>query len=460
MRARLFYSIGWLWLIVASVRAAVPAGAEALLIIMGDQHSAYDRTAQLVGRIDELRAETPTLPLAILVDGDVFEYGNVVARRSSGEVDFAMLAQFARRAPTVLNLGNHEPEFHQMGEAIARLRQTGVTVISNINDHATGKPFAPASTRLKLGRHETIVVGMSTDLLASFRAAVRPELDLADPVVWGRKFLPELLPQAPVKIVLSHAGLLADRKLLPLVPEGTLFAGAHDHIRFVHREGRTVYVQSGSWNEFVTLAYFVSDPAGPRWEIRQERIEPNQPGDPTLAALVREAEAKHLTAEDRAIVGRSPRAMSPDEAAEFAVRAARVAAGVDAAFIGRTTFGAGLPAGDVSRIALDACVRFDSVMCTAEVTGAQLRAIMAMANENPDTPLARRHGDYLVGDGPTKIEDGKTYRLATTDWVARNPGLYLGDASIGLKEQPALRLKTITAGALASAGNASTGSTR
>ncbi|MEO6567116.1 MAG: metallophosphoesterase [Opitutaceae bacterium] len=448
MFLRRFFRRAGCFLVIATMRGAAPDGAEAMLVIVADQHSAYERTAQLVGQIDRLRAENPRLPLAILIDGDVFEFGNVVARRSAGSVDFAMLAAFAQRAPTVLNLGNHEPEFYDMPDTIRRLRATGVIVISNVIDRAANAPYVPASTPLKLGRHEAVVVGVTTDLLASFRVAVRPSVDLAEPVAWARRNFPELLPRAPVKIVLSHAGLVADRGMLPLVPDGTLFAGAHDHIRFLHRVGRTAYVHSGSWNEFLTIAYLQVDAAGAHWDVRHQPIALTDRADPALAVLIRDTQAKHLTPEDTATMGRSPRVFSPEEAARFAVSALRREARVDAAFVGRTTFGAGLPAGDVSGVALDACVRFDSVICTAEVTGAQLRVILAMSNENEDTPFAQRHGDYLVADGAPAIETARVYRIATTDWVARNPGQYLGDASVVLKEQPALRLKGIVTRAL------------
>jgi len=49
------------------------ADPEALLIIAGDQHSAYDRTAQVVGAVDRLKAEHPGVPIAILLDGDTLE---------------------------------------------------------------------------------------------------------------------------------------------------------------------------------------------------------------------------------------------------------------------------------------------------------------------------------------------------------------------------------------------------
>lgn len=57
---------------------------EAILVVVADQHSAYERAAQLVARIDRLCAENPGVPLAILVNGDAFEYGNAVARRLPG----------------------------------------------------------------------------------------------------------------------------------------------------------------------------------------------------------------------------------------------------------------------------------------------------------------------------------------------------------------------------------------
>jgi hypothetical protein len=73
------------------------------------------------------------------------------------------------------------------------------------------------------------------------------------------------------------------------------------------------------------------------------------------------------------VVGRTTAALGPAEAARFVVAALREAAGADAAFIGNTTFGAGLPGGAVTREEFDACVRFDGTIFTAEVDGARLR---------------------------------------------------------------------------------------
>jgi 2',3'-cyclic-nucleotide 2'-phosphodiesterase (5'-nucleotidase family) len=436
-----------MWLTGTLLQAAAP---EALVILAGDQHSAYERTAQVVATVDRLKTAHPGLPLAILLNGDTLEYGNI-----AGAVDFAMFAALARRAPTILNVGNHEPEFHDLTETVARLSATGVTVVCNITNRATGQPFAPASAKLRLGRDEFSVVGVTTDNLATYRVAVRPALDLADPVVWAQKNFPSLLAGDAPAIVLSHAGIKADRGLMPLVPAGTLFAGAHDHQRFVHPFDRGVYVHSGSWNEYLTLAWLHRDAAGrPRWVVEQIPVPADGPADAELAALIRETRAKHLTPEDTAVVARTAAALAPTAAARLVVGLLREAASVDAAFVGNTTFGAGLPAGDVTREEFDACVRFDGTIFTAEVDGARLTQLLAAANLGPDTPFELRRGEFSHAAGPAGIDQAKTYRLATTDWGARNTARYFGDPAITWREQTGLRLK---AAALAKLNGANPG---
>lgn len=428
---------------------AFGAAPEALLVVVGDLHSAYDRTAQFVARVDALKREHAGVPLAVLINGDSLESGNVVARRSAGAVDFAMFQALAQLAPTVINLGNHEPEFHDVAETVKRLSATGAQVIGNLRARDGGELFAPPSLRLRLGTHELVLAGLTTDRLNTFRAAIRPQLDLADPVVWAREKFPALLTGAALPVVLSHAGLRADGAILPLLPAGTLFAGAHDHLRFVHRDGGTVYFHSGSWLDFISVARLSRDAAGAlRWEVEQIPLAADAPADPALAEVIRATFAQHLTPEETAVVGRTRHALAPAEAARFAVEAVRTAAGVDAAFIGATTFGAGLPAGDVTRFAFDASVRFDGPLYVGEISGSELQRLLEHANQGPDTPFAARAGENLVASAPASIEPGRRYRLVTTDWVAKNPKNYLGETAPALVERPSLTLKAAVRAAL------------
>lgn len=441
------FFIGLLLILALGLLAHADA-PEALVVIVGDQHSAYERTAQIVAAVDRLGAEHPGLPRAILIDGDAFEQGNVVARRSRGAVDFAMFAALAKRAPTIVNIGNHETEFYDLAETVARVEATGARVVTNLGDRTAGRPAPPPSVRLTLGAHEIVVIGVATDDLSTYRDAVRASLDVVAPVTWARANFPALLGTAPVKIVLSHAGLTSDRGMLPLVPDGTLLVGAHDHLRFVQRFDNTVYVHSGSWNAYLTLAWLHGGSATTRWEVEQIPVSNERQSDPTLAALIRDTQAKYFAPADRERVARLPAALAPAEAARTMAAALRRGAGADAAFIGNTTFGGGLPSGSVTRAAFDSCVRFDGAVFAATVGGARLRQLLAAANQQVDTPFGQRTGEFNVADGPTAIDDGKTYRIVTTDWGARNSARYFGQPAIAWREQPGATLKTVVLRAL------------
>ncbi len=452
MTFRLLVSFAFACAIACRAAAADGAPPDALLLLLGDQHSAYDKVPVLVAEVDRLRRENPGVPFAVLINGDSFEYGNVLARRSAAEVDFAMFAALVRRGPTVLNLGNHEPDFHDPVEAVAQLQAVGVTVISgNARNRASDQPLAPAFARLKLGAHEVTIVGVVTSRLDTFRVAIRPGLDLGDPVVWARQNFPTLLKAASLPIVLSHSGIRVDREILPLVPDGTLFAGAHDHLRFQQRIGaRTLYVHSGSWMEYYSLAKLRRAPGGAlQWDIEHIPLRATAAGDADLAARVQRVREKHLTAEDTAVVGRLPGALEVQQAGRFAATALRDAAAVDTAFIGNTTFGAGLPAGDVTKLDFDACVRFDGPIFTATVDGARLQRLVAAANQGPDTPFEQRNGEFSFAGGTMSgFEGGKTYRIATTDWGAKNTDRYFGEPAIAWEQHPTLRLKAAVTRAL------------
>jgi 5'-nucleotidase/UDP-sugar diphosphatase len=440
--------LGRLSLLLAFISGSHAADEDAILVLVGDQHSAYSRTAQLVAHVDRLIAENPGTPVGVLINGDIFEHGNVVARRSEGAIDLAMLTALARRAPTVVNLGNHEPEFHDVPTTLDRLRATGVTVVGNLVERGTGQLFAPASVRLALGKTELVIVGVTTDILAQYRAAVRPQLELFAPETWARERFPELLAGEHAKVVMSHAGLRLDRGMLPFIPDGTLIAGAHDHAQFVAHVGRTAYVHSGSWNSHISVARLTHSPQGSTWAVEQRPITDEDPADAALAALVERLESQHLNAEDLHPVGLAKKALPRVEAAQHVVRALQRAAEVDAAFIGNTTFGDGLPAGSVSRYAFDACVRFDGTIWVAEVSGQQLAVWLRAANPRAETPLEERQGEFQFAAGPSSIDMARTYRVATNDWGVRNRDRYFGSLDIAFTERPELRLKSIAMEAL------------
>jgi hypothetical protein len=167
-----------------------------------------------------------------------------------------------------------------------------------------------------------------------------------------------------------------------------------------------------------------------------------------LTSVISDTSNQFLTTADREVLGSVDHAMNPTDAAKWVVASVRIAAGADAAFIGATTFGGGLPTGDISRAAFDSCVRFDGGISTGEIDGAALKAILARANQGPETPFEERRGENLVCDATAHIESDHRYRIAVSDWIARNPKKYLGTDAIQLTPQPELRLKAIATAAL------------
>lgn len=450
-------SLTWVFVVLFGLteiaRAAVPRpdAPAAILLVTADQHSAEQRIAQLVARIDALQATHPGVPMAMLINGDAFEHGNPVARRSAGEIDFALMAALATRLPTVLNIGNHEAEFADLPATVTRLRDAGVTVISNLRASADGELFAPTTTTLRLGGRTLVIAGLATDDLPTYPSAIRSTLTAPAPVAWARQNLPAFFADADQPVLLSHAGIAADRAILPLVPDGTLFAGAHNHLRFVHPHGRTLYFHSGYWNEYLTVARLDRDEEGAfHWSVEIQPILDTDPADPALADLIARTRAAHLTPEDRTVVGRTHEALDTATAAQLAIHAVRHATRADAVFIGNTTFGAGLPAGEITREAFDAWVRFDGDLCVTEVDGARLARLLAGANQNPSTPFEARHGEFLYATGPTTIDTTKTYRIVTNDWGARNTARYFGEPTLTWTTLPDLRLKAAARQAIGS----------
>ena len=104
---------------VAPRRALAQTRPDAIVLCVADLHSPYARLPQLVAEVRAIVAEAEA-PVALILNGDLFERGNVAATRSGGAADLAALRALCRELPVVLNLGNHETAIlDDMGQAVA-----------------------------------------------------------------------------------------------------------------------------------------------------------------------------------------------------------------------------------------------------------------------------------------------------------------------------------------------------
>jgi 2',3'-cyclic-nucleotide 2'-phosphodiesterase (5'-nucleotidase family) len=415
------------------------------LIILSDLHSAYERMAQLLQAV-QARVASSTRPQVILFNGDLFEVGNVAAARSGGEADWAFLGALAKLAPTVFNIGNHEPDFdNDLAHFVEKARSLGVTVLSNITDKRNGQAYTDASATLTAGGLTLSIAALGTNAVGTYPKATREMIDVPQPVEWAKANLPAILKSDSVNIVLSHAGVVADRDILPMLPDGTLMIGGHDHLTLVHEEGKTRYVHTGSWASLMTVATIAAP--GAAAHLERVTIDRDGPTQPDLKAAIAAVLEKHLTAEDRSIVARTKEPLSLGQTARFAAAAIAAKAGADIGFIGHTSFGTGLPKGEVSRFNYNAALRFEGKIMKAEVDAATLTAILARCNQDGDMPLSARTGDFLY-TAPTLTPGKQRYIIACNDWSAINRKAYFGREDLAFAEVPDLKLKTLVVEAL------------
>lgn len=182
--------------------------------------------------------------------------------------------------------------------------------------------------------------------------------------------------------------------------------------------------------------------------LRQVAVDRNGAADEELTALIGATFAEHLTEEELAVVGISPKAQTLGESARFAAATLATAAGADVGFIGHTTFGTGLPSGEVTKYVFDSVVRFDGKLVTTEVDRKTLDEILARTNQDGDIPLSARTGDFLYA-APIELADKPTYKLVTNDWSATNQKSYFGREDLVFVEiEPVVQVKATVLEAL------------
>ncbi len=425
---------------MVAVASAVAQETALRAMVIADLHSAYERIGQLLAAI-ETRIASDKTPHIILLNGDLFESGNAVAMRSGGEIEWAFLSALAKLAPTVINIGNHEPDIDSdLVHFVSRARELGITVLSNIVDKRNGAPYAPAHADISVGGQKVVVAGLATNALNTYPKATRDALDIPEPTAWARNNLPAIVKQDAFNIILSHAGVVADRDILPTLPDGTLLVGGHDHLNFVHDENATRYVHTGSWCTSMTVATFGNPGKEPT--IEAIAIDDTAPASPALKTLITQTLEKHLTDEEKTVVGTSSTALTVDQAGRHAAMAIAAKTGSDIGFLGRTSFGAGLPKGDIRRYDFNASLRFDGKLMVTEVDGTVLAEILTRCNQDGDIALSKRTGDYLYAM-PEEPEAKQRYKLVCNDWSAMNQKSYFGRSDLTFAELPDVKLKQI-----------------
>ena len=246
---------------------ALPASKlepDLVFINMADLHSSYDNFPGVLGRVQALVQEYESAVTHIILNGDLFEQGNLCTARTQGAVDWFFLEQLRACAPVIYNIGNHEFDFLEPQDFLAEARARDIIVMSNML--VDGQPLAPASYRFTAADKDIALVAVTTNQDFTYPEHLRPRLTLPDPGTWFADNYQQLIEGSDYNVVISHAGVVADVAMMAQLPDTRkhLFVvGGHDHLNFRKYVSGRSYLHNGFKAEKINLVKvsFVEDAA-------------------------------------------------------------------------------------------------------------------------------------------------------------------------------------------------------
>jgi 2',3'-cyclic-nucleotide 2'-phosphodiesterase (5'-nucleotidase family) len=441
-----------------------------IFINMADLHSSYDNFPGVLGRVQSLVREYEGVKAYILLNGDLFEQGNLCTTRTQGSVDWFFLEQLQACAPVVYNIGNHEFDFLDPHDFLHEAQSRGVTVLSNLL--VDGEQLAPASLSFDAAGKRVTLVAVATNQDFTYPEDLRERITFPDPVTWFGENYRKLVTGSDYNVIVSHAGVMADVAMMAQLPserKHLFVVGGHDHLNFrKYVSGRSylhngfkaekinlvrvTFVEDASWISFqdylidpITEDGGIPDSAFANTGTRKAMQIRTAP----LVQMIQNVRNSTLVEEDLESIGTLPRDFTVQEAIAWAIETINTELNVDVTVLNHTSFGAGLPEGDLPRYRFDEFLRFDSNLMQATVDSETLERILQRANQNAYTMLKERTGDFVYTNN-IDPEPGEMYTLVTSSWVAMpfNVERYLNTTDIEFTELDGVSLKSLLQQAL------------
>jgi 5'-nucleotidase len=400
--------------------------------------------AALAGYVARTREQAEAAGQHVVVtDGGDWYQGTIEGNEDRGRLAVEFLS---RLSPDAVVLGNHEydfgPENVRALVAAARFPVLGANVLQagakerKLCDYVV--PFQVVPVRgLKVA-----VVGLITARTKDVSTGPWGEAEFGDEIEALRAVLPAAAAASDVVVLLTHCGLEKDRELAQAFPAIPLILGGHSHtgLKEPFREGGTWIVQThGKASEVYRVEAHV-DAARKRLQLlRGELVELDRerhPDDPATAAWIAES-TKDLAASWDRVIGelRTPldddRGARSTAAGNLVCDAFAATAGADLGFSNKGGIRTRLRAGPLSPRMLYELLPFDNNLVSFDLTGAQIRAILQASVGSGRRLLEIGGGTYryTVRDGQrvlvevrvggAPLDDAKTYRVATSSFLAR-----------------------------------------
>jgi 5'-nucleotidase len=319
----------------------------------------------------------------------------------------------------VMAFGNHDPDYGY--DRFDRCRA------------AVQYPILSANTegfeRYTVLERKGIRIGVFAVAGSDFPRLVKvPELHYSDPVAAAREVVSELRQREHVDavVMIGHEHAEDDYKLAAAVPGIDLIFGSHTHFK----KELTRIPGTSTWfiSPYQYLTYIS------RVEMRFDghklsrvtgklvRVDDSLPLDKNIAARVAGMQ-KSLESDPRysdlfVAFATLPKPLDVDAVAGLTLEAMRKAVSADVALSTASSFRQALPPGSIDLETLRAAMPYDNEIVVAEMKGADVARILTRAKADSKSDA------YSYVSAPPNIDPGRTYRVATTDYMARTSTAY------------------------------------
>ena len=408
-------------------------------VLIPEGEDALGGIARIAGTVRQIRAENEAagVETLLLIAGDVLQ-GTPLSTVFHGEADVAALNLMGVSA---MALGNHEfdygmPNLHKLVE-MAEFPM----LAANIRRKVDNTQVFPGTARFVVGDEMVVVIGLTTP---ETRITTMPtnveDLVFEDPAATAT-MLAERIDRSGDRVIvaLTHLGFDEDQQLARDVPALDLIVGGHSHTQVdeAARVGNALVVSAKSYGEYLGRLDLVIDNGEVcSHEYRLIPMDATAPQAPEVAAVVADYQGRLDDAIKR-VVGETTVPLNgvrddvrsgETNLGNVITDAMRLISGAPIAVHNGGGIRSYIDAGPITLEEVLQVLPFGNEVATVELTGAQLRDILAqsIAAERPFGGFLHVSGLKLVAEGHTLVsatvgdeplDDTKSYLVATNAFL-------------------------------------------
>jgi len=400
--------------------------------------------ASLATFIKRERSEAAARGAAVVAtDGGDWYQGTIEGNETKGRLSIQF---FERLGVDAAVIGNHEYDFgpenvKQLCE-LATFPVLGANILVADAAEPTLCDYVQPFHIVTVHGLRIAIVGLVTEDTKAVSTGPWGEADFEAEAAALERVLPAAKAESDVVVLVTHSGLSTDRELAKKFPEIPLILGGHSHtgLRKPVRVGDTWIAQThGKASEAYRIRARVVGAERKLEILGGELVELDLtefPPDPEVAAWIAQETVDIAARWDR-VIGELVTPLNDSRGARSTAAGNLVcdsfleATGAQLAFTNKGGLRTKLQAGPLTPRMLYELLPFENSLISMDMTGAQLRQLLNTAIAGRRRPLEIGGGTYhystvnkkrVLGKitvGGVTLEDGETYRVVTSSFLAR-----------------------------------------